>query len=98
MLESWLGLNIKFHHEDGRAEDGEIFLFNHFARFETIMPPYLLHKETGAYCWSVATKDFFALITILIESDRSSICAQVERHIRRLSTAAPHCFLAAAGR
>ena len=60
VLESRLGLNIKFHHEDGRAEDGQIFLFNHFARFETIIPPYLLHKETGAYCRSVATKDLFA--------------------------------------
>ena len=59
VLESRLGLNIKFHHEDGRAEDGQIFLFNHFARFETMMRPYLLHKETGAYCRSVATKDLF---------------------------------------
>ena len=59
VLESWLGLNFKFHHEDGSAEVGQIFLFNHSARFEIIIPLYLLHKETGAYCWRVATKDLF---------------------------------------
>ena len=59
MLENRLGLNIKFHHEPGQVADGQIFLFNHFARFETIIPPYLIHKETGAYCRTIAAKQLF---------------------------------------
>lgn len=59
MLESHLGLNIKFHQKQGQVEAGQIFLFNHFARFETIIPQYLIHKETGAYCRCVANKNLF---------------------------------------
>ena len=59
-LEGRLGLNIKFHQEEGQVEGGQIFLFNHFARFETVIPQYLIHQETGAYCRCVASKDLFA--------------------------------------
>ncbi|MFT5219242.1 MAG: esterase/lipase [Planctomycetota bacterium] len=58
-----LKLNIKLHQfEDGEedcAHQGDIFLFNHFARFETFIPQYLLHEATGAYCRSVASAEFF---------------------------------------
>ena len=60
VLQKRLGLNIKFHREAGQAEAGQIFLFNHFARFETLIPPYLLYAETGAYSRCVAAKDLFA--------------------------------------
>lgn len=60
ILQKRLGLNIKFYRQDGQAAAGQIFLFNHFARFETIIPPYLIHAETGAYCRTVATKELFA--------------------------------------
>ena len=60
VLQKRLGLNIKFHREDGQADAGQIFLFNHFARFETLTPSYLIHAETGAYCRCVATKELFA--------------------------------------
>ncbi|MDA0656606.1 MAG: alpha/beta fold hydrolase [Proteobacteria bacterium] len=60
VLQKRLGLNIKFHREDGQAEAGQIFLFNHFARFETVIPQYMIHTETGAYCRCVASKDMFA--------------------------------------
>lgn len=60
VLRKRLGLNIKFHREDGQADAGQIFLFNHFARFEALIPPYLIHAETGAYCRCVATKELFA--------------------------------------
>ena len=58
-----LKLNIKLH-EDEQASNrasvsGDIFLFNHFARFETFIPQYLLHEATGAYCRSVASAEFF---------------------------------------
>ncbi len=60
MIEKRLGLAIRFHHDEGQADAGQIFLFNHFARFETIVPQYLIHKETGAYCRCVASKELFA--------------------------------------
>ena len=59
-----LKLNIKLHDEPGQPcaqtiEQGDIFLFNHFARFETFIPQYLIHAETGAYCRSIAAAEFF---------------------------------------
>ncbi len=59
-----LKLNIKLHQEADSetdpAQQGDIFLFNHFARFETFIPQYLLREEAGAYCRSVAAAEFFA--------------------------------------
>jgi esterase/lipase len=59
-----LKLNIKLHDEQENGissiTTGDIFLFNHFARFETFIPQYLIHEETGAYCRSVASSEFFA--------------------------------------
>ena len=37
----------------GRIRDGDVFLFNHFARFETFIPQYFVHRESGARCRSV---------------------------------------------
>jgi len=55
-----LGLNIKVHHnQDGLLQQGHIFLFNHFARFETIIPPFVIHRATGAFCRSVADHELF---------------------------------------
>ncbi len=58
-----LKLNIKLHQDEDSpidaAQMGDIFLFNHFARFETFIPQYLLHEATGAYCRSVASSEFF---------------------------------------
>jgi esterase/lipase len=58
-----LKLNIKLHNQEDEninsTELGDIFLFNHFARFETFIPQYLIHEATGAYCRSVASSDFF---------------------------------------
>lgn len=55
-----LGLNIKLHHNDeGLMGKGHIFLFNHFARFETIIPPFVIYRATGAYCRSVADHELF---------------------------------------
>ncbi len=58
-----LNLNIKLHQDEDVSIDtakmGDIFLFNHFARFETFIPQYLLHEATGAYCRSVASSEFF---------------------------------------
>ncbi|MBL4614594.1 MAG: 1-acyl-sn-glycerol-3-phosphate acyltransferase [Magnetovibrio sp.] len=55
-----LGLNIKVHqNESGLMKKGHIFLFNHFARFETIIPPFVIHRATGTFCRSVADHELF---------------------------------------
>ncbi|RED50749.1 alpha/beta fold hydrolase [Aestuariispira insulae] len=59
-LHDRLGINIKVHDPENYLDSGQIFLFNHFARFETIIPQYLIHKQTGAYCRSIATHELFA--------------------------------------
>jgi len=54
-----LGLNIMVHHDHGQMQQGQIFLFNHFARFETVIPPFLIYQATGAFCRSVADHHLF---------------------------------------
>lgn len=54
-----LGLKIKMHHEQGQIEQGDIFLFNHFARMETFIPQYLIYQHSGDYCRSIAAAQFF---------------------------------------
>jgi len=58
-----LKLNIKLHEDEETPMDaakmGDIFLFNHFARFETFIPQYLIYEATGAYCRSIASNEFF---------------------------------------
>lgn len=52
---------VKVHVSDsGNAlADGDIFLFNHFTRFETTVAPYILHRETGKMVRSVAYHGLF---------------------------------------
>lgn len=59
VLKRLLSVNIKLHHDKGQVAAGEIFLFNHFARFETFIPQYLIYKEDGSYCRSLAAEEFF---------------------------------------
>jgi len=59
VLHDRLGINIKVHGADGKLEDGQIFLFNHFARFETVIPQYIIHEATGAFCRCVAAGELF---------------------------------------
>lgn len=54
-----VGMKIETHIEPGVIENGQIFLFNHFARFETLIPQYFIYKATGAYCRCVATRELF---------------------------------------
>ena len=59
-----LKLNIKLHDDSDQPckqtiDQGDIFLFNHFARFETFIPQYLIHAESGHYCRSIASAEFF---------------------------------------
>ena len=59
LLERVLRVRIRLHGDPSLLESGEIFLFNHFARFETFIPQYLIYRQTGAYCRSVAGGEFF---------------------------------------
>ena len=59
LLRRRVGMNIAVHAEDGLIEKGQIFQFNHFARFETIIPQYFIYQATGAYCRCVATHELF---------------------------------------
>ena len=54
-----LKVNIKLHHDAGQIEAGSIFVFNHFARFETFIPQYLFYEQHGVYCRSVADRELF---------------------------------------
>ncbi|MSR14135.1 MAG: alpha/beta fold hydrolase [Gammaproteobacteria bacterium] len=55
-----LGVRIVMHHDARQLADGDIFLFNHFARAETFIPQYCIYKETGALCRSIAAAELFA--------------------------------------
>ncbi|MCC7412513.1 MAG: alpha/beta fold hydrolase [Gammaproteobacteria bacterium] len=54
-----LKVHIKMHHSGDTIHSGEIFVFNHFARFETFIPQYLIYLDSGAFCRSVAAAEFF---------------------------------------
>jgi 1-acyl-sn-glycerol-3-phosphate acyltransferase len=59
LLRKRLGVNIKVHDASGHIQNGQIFLFNHFTRFETIIPQYFIYQATSAYCRCVASHKFF---------------------------------------
>jgi esterase/lipase len=59
LLRKVLAVNLKLHHREAQIADGDIFLFNHFARFETFIPQYLIYMESGSYCRSIAGAEFF---------------------------------------
>ena len=58
-IKSRFGLNLWVHPDNELLERGHIFLFNHFARFETVIPPYLIYRATGAHTRSVADHALF---------------------------------------
>lgn len=58
-LKGSLGVKINCDAAPANIESGQIFLFNHFARFETVIPQYIIHQATGAYCRCVATSELF---------------------------------------
>ncbi|KAF3976900.1 MAG: alpha/beta fold hydrolase [Methylococcales symbiont of Iophon sp. n. MRB-2018] len=53
-----LKVNMQLH-ADQHGLQGDIFLFNHFSRFETFIPQFLIHEKTGDYCCSIASGEFF---------------------------------------
>ncbi len=59
LLERVLRVRIRLHLSPGQLEAGEIFLFNHFARFETFIPQWLFYREAGVLSRSIASAEFF---------------------------------------
>ncbi len=59
VLKRMLRVNLELHDGFGRIREGDVFLFNHFARFETFIPQYFVHAESGAHCRSVADGELF---------------------------------------
>jgi 1-acyl-sn-glycerol-3-phosphate acyltransferase len=58
-LKRLLKVSFRLHGDLDWIEQGHIFLFNHFARFESIIPQYLFHEARRTYCCSVASQEFF---------------------------------------
>lgn len=63
-LKKLLRVHLKLHAE-GQVEQGDIFLFNHFSRFETFIPQYLIYEKSGAYSCAIASREFFEDNTLL---------------------------------
>ncbi|RCK48993.1 alpha/beta fold hydrolase [Thalassospira profundimaris] len=59
-LRANIDISIKMHGPRDHLDQGDIFMFNHFARFETFIPQFLIALETGVYCRSIASGEFFA--------------------------------------
>lgn len=59
LLRRVLKVNIALHAEPEEVASGDIFLFNHFARFETFIPPYLIYRYTKTMSRTVASPAFF---------------------------------------
>ena len=52
-------------HADAQVLQGDIFLFNHFSRFETFIPQFLIYEQTGAYSCAIASGEFFQQDNVL---------------------------------
>lgn len=64
-MQKLLKLNIQLHTDSLSSiqktiDQGDIFVFNQFARFETFIPQYLIYRESGFYCRSVASAEHFS--------------------------------------
>lgn len=57
----FLHLNFKLHAPEAEVHQGQIFVFNHFARFETLIPQYLIYECCGAYCCAIAHRELFEI-------------------------------------
>jgi len=63
-VKKMLSVKMKLH-ADTQVQQGDIFLFNHFSRFETFIPQFLIFEKTGAYSCAIASGEFFKEDTVL---------------------------------
>lgn len=61
-----LSVKMKLHAET-QVQQGDIFLFNHFSRFETFIPQFLIYEQTGAYSCAIASGEFFEQDSVLAD-------------------------------
>lgn len=60
-VEDRLGINVLVDDENKLLDKGQIFVFNHFARFEAVIPIYFIYKATGAFTRTIADKSLFGM-------------------------------------
>lgn len=58
-IDNYLGIKLYVHAEEGILEDGQIFLFNHFARFETVIPVYIFYQRLRKFTRTIADHELF---------------------------------------
>tara|TARA_R110002095_G_scaffold202299_1_gene183809 strand:- start:14782 stop:17091 length:2310 start_codon:yes stop_codon:yes gene_type:complete len=58
-IDHYLGIKLYVHAEEGILEDGQIFLFNHFARFETVIPVYIFYQRLRKFTRTIADHELF---------------------------------------
>ena len=63
-LTKMLKVNMKLH-ANQQVLQGDIFLCNHFSRFETFIPQFLIYEKTGAYSCAIASSEFFKKDSVL---------------------------------
>ncbi len=63
-IKNMLSVKITLYAES-RVLQGDIFLFNHFSRFETFIPQFLIFENTGAYSCAVGSGEFFETDNLL---------------------------------
>src|SRR5512140_3665347 len=50
---------VRLHGTELIPEPPAVFVINHFTRLETVLMPYLIHRETGVPVWTLADAEFF---------------------------------------
>lgn len=58
-VKNMLSVRLDLHTDPQVVLEGDIFLFNHFSRFETFIPQFLIYEKTGAYSCAIAAGEFF---------------------------------------
>lgn len=58
-VKNMLSVRLDLHTDPQVVLEGDIFLFNHFSRFETFIPQFLIYEKTGAYSCAIASGEFF---------------------------------------
>lgn len=88
-LTKMLKVKMKLH-ANQQALQGDIFLCNHFSRFETFIPQFLIYEETGEYCCAIAASEFFKNDTVfssylnnigVIPHDHQNLFANLARQV-----------------
>ena len=59
LVSAALKVKLTLHDQHDLIKYGQILVINHFSRFETFIPQYLIFEETGDYCCSITHSEFF---------------------------------------